>query len=97
MISILIITEDIERWAQDIDRCVSNGRWKRLGYQMEYHNDMFRVRIAMYINDRFRGIKFDTCILDKPMHNEEEAFLRATIRGNFVKTTQYYCAPRNRG
>lgn len=97
MISILIITEDIERWSQDIARCVNGGRWTRLGHQMEYCNDMFRIRIAKECNRSFRGMWFTTCVLDKPMHNEEEAYLRAVLHGNIVHTAQYYRAPRNRG
>ena len=96
MISILIITEDVERWAQDIDRYVIGGRWTRLDHQMEYRNDIFRIRIAKECNRSFRGMRFTTCVLDKPMCNEEEAYLRAVLHGNIVQTAQCYHTPRIR-
>lgn len=99
MIKILIVTDDVDSWMIHISEelNLNRGRWATLGLSSRlFRSEMFYIRIVRDTSDNLRGLRFSTCILDKPLSSEEKAHLMPLLRHNTVYSPGYYRSPRNR-
>jgi len=91
-IKILIVTDDITRWLQDVANSLSNNVKSKKYDDIYYISDgLFNVEIRNRYPLNMRGACYSCCILDKFLgHDIQDCVLEPCVKGYLQYTPNYY-------
>lgn len=67
MINGLIVSDNMEEWADKLNEGLKTCTFIRTKYSIRVVNSLFRITIQRYFNENCRGMRYNFAIVDKPL------------------------------